>query len=56
MSGLLKVRTLRMGYPVYFRLQVTFFYKRYIANMTKHTKFKRSRSSMESDVFFPITN
>ena len=33
---LLKVRALGMGYPVYFRLQATFFYQRCRASMTKH--------------------
>ena len=32
----LKVRALRTGSPVYFRLQETFFYKRCRASMTKH--------------------
>ena len=36
MNGLLKVRDLRMGYPAYFRLYATFFYKRCRASMTKH--------------------
>ena len=36
MNGLLKGRALREGDPVYFRLQITFFYKRCRASMTKH--------------------
>ena len=32
----LKIRALRRGYPVYFRLQATFFYKRCRASVTKH--------------------
>ena len=35
MNGLLKVRVLRIGYLVYFRLYVTFFYKQCRASMTK---------------------
>ena len=46
MNGLLKVGTLRMGYPVYFRLYVTFFYNRCRANMTKHTKFKARETDL----------
>ena len=32
----LKIRASRRDYPVYFRLQATFFYKRCRASMTKH--------------------
>ena len=32
----LTVRTLRMGYHAYFRLDITFFYRRCRASMTKH--------------------
>ena len=32
----LKIRALRRGCPVYFRLQATFFYKRCRASVTKH--------------------
>ena len=48
-----KVRVLRTGYSVYFSLQATVFYKRCRASMTKHRK--RTRSMMESDLFFLIT-
>ena len=40
----LKIRALKMGYPVYFKLQATLFYKRFRTSMTKHkqqsTKFE----------------
>ena len=41
-NGLLKMRALRIGYLVYFRLWATFFYKRCRACRTKHmlTKHK----------------
>ena len=35
MNGLLKIRAWRMGCPVYFRLEATFFYRRYKAGMIK---------------------
>ena len=34
MNGLLKVRSLRTGYPVYFRLSAALFYKRYRTSLT----------------------
>ena len=53
MNGLLKVRALRMGSPVYFMLQATFFYKRCRARMTELKK--GYRSNMESDMCLGIT-
>ena len=38
------------GYPVYFRLQATSFYKRCRVCLTKHRQ--QSRSNMELGVFF----
>ena len=35
-DGLFKVRALRIGYPLYFRLQAAFFYKRCRVSMTQH--------------------
>lgn len=59
MNGLLKVRALKIGYPVYSRLQATFFYKRCRANLTNHrqqsTRVKVKATDLtESDLFFPI--
>ena len=34
--SLLKVRALRVGYPMYFRQWIPFFYKRCRVNMTQH--------------------
>ena len=53
MNELLKVRALRLGYLVYFRLQVTLFHKRCRASMTTHRK--SAISNVVSDLFFPIT-
>ena len=50
----LKVRALRMGYPVYFRLYATVFYKSCRASMTKHRQQRtkvRARFNMESGFF-----
>ena len=52
MNGLLKVRALRMGSPVYFRLQATFFYKTCRARMTEQKKGYSSK--VESDLSFPV--
>ena len=46
MIGLLQVRALRIGYPVYFRIQATFFYKRFRASMNKHRQQKRSNTQI----------
>ena len=53
MNGLWKVRALRMGSPVYFTLQATFFYKRCRARMTELKK--GYRSNMESDMCLGTT-
>ena len=59
MNGLLKVRSLRIGCPMYFRLSAALFYNRYRTSRTsagqQSTKAKKSRSNMESGLFFPVT-
>ena len=52
MNELLKVRALRLGYLVYFRLQVTLFHKRCRASMTTHRK--SAISNVVSDLFFLV--
>ena len=47
-----------MGYPIYFRLEATFFYKSFRASMTKHRQQStkvRARFNMESVLFFSVT-
>ena len=49
----LRIKALRIGYPIYFMLQATLFYKSGKAIMTKHKQ--QNRSNLESDLFFPVT-
>ena len=51
MNALLKVRTLRMGYPVYFRLYAT-FHKRCRASMTKHRQQNIKVKVKETDLIW----
>ena len=49
---------MRMGYPIYFRLEATFFYKNLRASITKHSQQStkvRARVSMESVLFFSVS-
>ena len=56
----LKIRALKMGYPVYFKLQATLFYKRFRTSMTKHkqqsTKFRdKGTDSIWKQVCYAVT-